>query len=108
MRSSTGDIASNFDATRLDLAREFRAKPFGGHSVELQQLLHLMRAAPIEGRHFLYMTKPHAEWTLARMSDDQPLRPILIGPAFTDLAEAEWHVFKLRWKARSGVEPAIG
>jgi hypothetical protein len=48
------------------------------------------------------MTRPHAEWTLARMSPTRPLRPVLVGPVFTDLAAAEWHVFKLRWQALSG------
>ena len=102
MRGQDGRKISRIDPRRLDLAREFRAKPFGGHSVELQQILHLMRAAPIEGRHFLYITKPHSEWTLAQMSRTRPLRPVLTGPVFTDLAAAEWHVFKLRWHALSG------
>ncbi|MBM3521739.1 MAG: hypothetical protein FJX57_02180 [Alphaproteobacteria bacterium] len=107
MRSARGDLVCRPDPVRLDLAREFKAKPFGGHSVELQQLLHLMRAGPIEGRHFLFITKPHQEWTLARMSDTQPLRPILVGPVFTDLAAAEWHVFKLRWQTLTGQTLAI-
>ena len=107
MRGADGSLTIKPDPARLDLAREFRARPFGGHSVELQQLLHLMRSGPIEGRHFLYMTKPHAQWTLARMSDDQPLRPILVGPNFTDLEAAEWHVFKLRWEALTGESLAV-
>ena len=107
MRGADGNLAAKPDKARLDLAREFRARPFGGHSVELQQLLHLMRSGPIEGRHFLYMTKPHAEWTLARMSDDAPLRPVLVGPVFTDLEAAEWHVFKLRWRDLTGDALAI-
>jgi hypothetical protein len=36
------------------------------------------------------------------MSPTRPLRPVLVGPVFTDLAAAEWHVFKLRWQALSG------
>ena len=107
MRNRDGELSSTVDPTRLDLAREFRAKPFGGHSVELQQLLHLMRAGPIEGRHFLYITKPHAEWTLARMSETRPLQPRLIGPVFTRLDEAEFHVFRLRWKELTVEELAI-
>jgi hypothetical protein len=102
MRGPDGRLTSRIDPRRVDLAREFRAKPFGGHSVELQQILHLMRAGPITGRHFLYITRPHREWTLARMSDTPPLRPILTGPVFDDLAAAEWHVFKLRWHELSG------
>lgn len=102
MRGPDGRKTARIDPRRVDLAREFRAKPFGAHSVELQQILHLMRAGPIEGRHFLFMTRPHAEWTLARMSPARPLRPVLVGPVFTDLAAAEWHVFKLRWQMLSG------
>lgn len=107
MRGADGRRTARIDPKRIDLAREFRARPFGGHSVELQQILHLMRSGPIEGRHFLYMTKPHAEWTLARMSADLPLRPVLTDTVFTDLGEAEWHVFKLRWRALTGEEPAV-
>lgn len=104
MRGPDGRRTAQIDARRLDLAREFKARPFGSHSVELQQILHLMRSGPIFGRHFLYMTKPHAEWTLARMSGAPPLRPILTGTVFTDLAAAEWHVFKLRWRSLTGEE----
>jgi hypothetical protein len=104
MRGADGRRTSRVDPDRIDLAREFLARPFGGHSVELQQILHLMRSGPIAGRHFLFMTKPHAEWTLARMSGDLPLRPILTGTVFTDIAEAERHVFKLRWRALTGEE----
>ena len=107
MRGADGNRTARIDPTRIDLALEFRSRPFGGHSVELQQVLHLMRSGPIEGRHFLYMTKPHAEWTLARMSGDRPLRRILTKEVFTDLAEAEWHVFKLRWRALTGQELAV-
>ena len=32
-----------FDNARLDLAREFKASPFGEHSPDLQYLLHIMR-----------------------------------------------------------------
>jgi len=107
MRGADGRRTARIDPTRLDLVREFRARPFGGHSVELQQILHRMRSGAMAGRHFLYMTKPHAEWTLARMSTDPPLRPILTDTVFTDLAEAEWHVFKLRWNALTGAEPVV-
>jgi hypothetical protein len=104
MRDAAGRRTARVDPKRLDLAREFLARPFGGHSVELQQLLHLMRSGPILGRHFLFMTRPHAEWTLARMSTDLPLRPILTGTVFRDLAEAERHVFRLRWRSLTGEE----
>jgi hypothetical protein len=102
MRNRNGDMTLAVDPDRLDLVEEFRRKPFGGHTPALQELLALMRTGPIEGRYFLYLTKPHREWTLARMSEDWPLRPILCGPSFASIEAAEWHVFKLRWETLTG------
>jgi hypothetical protein len=78
-----------FDKTRLDLAREFRANPFGEHSPDLQYLLNLMR-------------RPGARWTLAVVRPGGREPPRRTNVVFTDLKEAEWHVFKLRWAALSG------
>uniref|UniRef100_UPI0031D3D304 hypothetical protein n=1 Tax=Inquilinus sp. TaxID=1932117 RepID=UPI0031D3D304 len=90
------------DPSRLDLAREFRSRPFGLHSPELQAVLIRMRSLPIEGKHCLIVLEPRARWLLARM-EGQPLRPVPVpGIVFTDLAEAEWAVFKLRWHALTG------
>src|SRR5260370_35751266 len=63
-----------FDPSRLDLAREFKTKPFGAHSPDLQYLLNLMRSREIAGRYVLIMTQPHAQWTLARLTGG-PLLP---------------------------------
>ncbi len=46
-----------FDANRLDLAREYKARPFGEHSPDLQYLLNLMRTRETAGRHVLVMTR---------------------------------------------------
>ncbi|WP_193366513.1 LamG domain-containing protein, partial [Inquilinus limosus] len=90
------------DPSRLDLAREFRSRPFGLHSPELQAVLIRMRSLPVEGKHCLIVLEPRARWLLARM-EGQPLRPVPVpGIVFTDLAEAEWTVFKLRWHALTG------
>jgi hypothetical protein len=90
------------DPSRTDLAREFRAKPFGLHSPELHAVLTAMRSLPIQGKHILYMTKWYREWNLAVMEGD-PLRPRLLpGQVFEDLAAAEWAVFKLRWQQITG------
>src|SRR6185436_3557888 len=48
-----------FDADRLDLAREYKARPFGEHSPDLQYLLNLMRTSETEARHVLVMARPH-------------------------------------------------
>ena len=89
------------DPSRLDLALEFRRKPFGEHSADLQAVLNAMRSTPADGKHPLVMTKPHREWTLARMEGDPP-RPTLLDEVFTTLEDAEWHVFRLRWEAMTG------
>ena len=41
-------------------------------------------------------------WTLARMAAGGREPPRLTNVTFTSLAEAEWHVFKLRWKRHTG------
>lgn len=91
-----------FDAKRLDLAREFKAKPFGEHSPDLQYLLNLMRARETWGRYVLVMTRPHERWTLARLTDDNNGPPRLTNTTFDSLEAAEWGVFKLRWEELAG------
>lgn len=90
------------DPARTDLAREFKARPFGVHSADLQVVLNLMRGEAIPGKFILVCTKPHEEWTLARLKGD-PLRAQLLKDyVFKSLEEAEWVVFKLRWKKLTG------
>ncbi|MGH6954749.1 MAG: hypothetical protein ACREGL_11230 [Alphaproteobacteria bacterium] len=94
------------DPARLDLAREFKAKPYGPHSPDLQYVLHVMRAVPIVGKHVLVMTKSNAEWMLAEMTpskDGAPPRPrVVSNRVYASTEEAEWDVFKLRWKMLTG------
>ncbi|MDB5359460.1 MAG: hypothetical protein JWO51_757 [Rhodospirillales bacterium] len=90
------------DPDRTDLALEFKRKPYGRHSPDLQAVLSVMRGLPIEGKHLLVTTKPQEEWVLARMTGS-PVRPELVPEhVFTDIREAEWLVFKLRWKLLTG------
>jgi N,N-dimethylformamidase len=90
------------DPRRLDLAREFKARPFGVHSPDLQAVLNRMRRQPQPGKYCLLMSKPHAEWLLARTTGD-PIRPEVVpGFVFHSLEEAEWAVFKLRWQELTG------
>jgi len=92
----------SFDPERLDLAREFKARPFGEHSPDLQYLLNLMRSREVHGRYVLVMTRPHAQWTLARLTDNNLGPPLLTNVSFDSLEAAEWAVFKLRWEALAG------
>ncbi len=87
------------------LAREFRLRPFGRHSEDLQMLLHRMRSAPIAGKHFLLMVRSQELWALGRYDESWPPVPVVDWTTtFTDLESAEWHVFKVRWAEMFGEE----
>jgi hypothetical protein len=91
------------DPARLDLAAEFRRAPRGPHSDELQRVLHRMRWQSPGGRHALVAVEPGRRWMLARIPAhrDEPLETFP-NTVFTDIAEAEWLVFRLRWRELTG------
>jgi hypothetical protein len=91
------------DPERLELAREFKANPYGRHSGELQRVLNRMRSPYERRRYVLVMTKRHREWTLARLGPKpgDPLEPVP-GYRFQSREAAEWAVFKLRWRELTG------
>jgi N,N-dimethylformamidase len=90
------------DPRRVELAIEFKNRPLGLHSPDLHAVLVAMRRMPIQGKHVLVATTPNRTWRLAVM-EGEPLRPRLLdGPAFTDPLQAEWVVFKHRWRALTG------
>jgi hypothetical protein len=94
------------DPTRLDIAREYKAKPFGEHSPELQYTLNQMRLRPVQEFEVLVMTEPGKRWVLAYM----PMgggTPRMTNQTFDRLEDAEWHVFKLRWKDMTGQDLPI-
>jgi hypothetical protein len=92
----------HFDKSRLDLAREFKASPFGEHSPDLQYLLHIMRQPGTEPFHVLLVDEDGKRWTLALLEPGGRRAPRRTNTVFTDLKEAEWHVFKLRWATLAG------
>lgn len=85
-----------------ELIEEFRQNPIGHHSPELQRLLNKLRGAPIADKYCLVVLKPSREWQLAKTTgvSGKPLK--MLSQKFTSLAEAEWYVFKQRWKAMTG------
>lgn len=93
------------DPKRLDLAAEFRANPVGIHSPELQAALTVMRSLPLEQRYVLVRRKPYGEWVLAQLTGvrNEPPR-IYHDRVFHSAEEAEWAIFKLRWKHATGHE----
>jgi hypothetical protein len=92
------------DPSRLDLAEEFRRKPHGRHSGDLQRLINLFRSGPFAGKYVLI--RRSRTWPLklelARLGA-MPHDPLIFtGDEFTSYHEAEWAVFKLRWKDHTG------
>ena len=89
------------------LAQEFRAQPHGRHSAELQRVLNRMRSEPFNGRHVLVQDRKDLPYRLARLGPT-PADPIsYTGDTFVTLQEAEWAVFRLRWRALFGNDPVI-
>lgn len=89
------------------LYAEYAAMPTGAHSPDLQFILQKFRKAPCGGKFVLIALDPHRRWCLGRLTGVRG-RPVVREGAeeFIDLAEAERHVFRLRWKALTGKDPA--
>ena len=90
------------DPGRLDLAREFKRRPLGIHSAELQALLTHMRSRENCGDFVLVCTKPHEEWVLAVKQPDGAPPRLLEDERFASIEAAEWRVFEIRWERLSG------
>ena len=90
------------DPDAVHLAQEFKAKPIGKHSAELQKVLHLFRGEPQKDKYVLVCTEPHKRWTLGQLTGvrGEPVR--MTNHVFDRLEDAEWHVFRLRWKKYTG------
>jgi N,N-dimethylformamidase len=90
------------DSSRIDLAREFRANPFGEHSPDLQYLLNRMRDPGQDPFHVLIVERPGEKWRLATLVKGARCAPEPTEVVFTTLEEAEWYVFRLRWEKMTG------
>ena len=84
------------------VVEEFRRNPIGRHSPQLQRVLNLFRGAPMEGKYVLITRIPHKEWVLGQMTGKrgEPIR--MTNQVFHDIEEAEWYVFRQRWKLHTG------
>jgi hypothetical protein len=90
-------------ATDRRYIEEFRRRPIGAHSPGLARLLTVMRQDTSGRQVILVCRKPFAEWVLGEMPPSRA-DPIAIedGPVFTSREEAEWEVFRRRWRKLTG------
>lgn len=61
-----------------------------------------MRGAPMENKYCLVVLKPNREWQLAKTTGVRGAPLKLLNHRFKSMAEAEWYVFRQRWKALTG------
>lgn len=92
-------LPDQLDPSRTELRDEFMADPLGRHSLDLQLLLGLMRGSPQLPRWVLLVSSPGESWVLAEARPRGEPPRIMPGVEFTSLADAERHVFDLRWQA---------
>lgn len=77
---------------------EFRRNPIGNHSPRLQRIMNLFRGAPVAGKYVLVCRKPHEEWVLGQFTGKRGEPIQMSNQVFHAIEEAEWYVFKQRWK----------
>jgi len=93
--------APAIDPRRLDLAAEFRARPFGRHSPELQALLDIMHRAENCQDLILVSIEPD-RWVLGkRLPGGKPPR-LFEDQVFESREAGEWAAFRRRWEALAG------
>lgn len=102
------DATPAIDATRLDLAREFRRNPFAKHSPDLYALLEILRGPRFNGNYVLVTLEPGTRYVLAVKQPGGKPPVVLSNEVFASAADAEWAVFKRRWEAAAGQKLAIG
>lgn len=90
-------------AASAELARQFKAAPFGPYSADLQKMLQLLRWGHARGRTIIVCTEPYKEWHLGRMGPVRGMK-VEIDPAqkFTDYGAAVWACFKARFQEVTG------
>ena len=101
INASAGSRMFKIDPTKTHLAREFKDRPFGEHSPELQAVLNVIRSAEHSQDLMLVCLKPHREWVLEKQPDGKAPR-LLTEKVFDSVEAAEWAAFKMRWERITG------
>jgi N,N-dimethylformamidase len=92
------------DPGRLDLAREFKRSPLGPHGQDLQKVLKILRWDPSHARFIAVQIESGGPFYLARTRGPKGTSlDVWREPAFATSAEAQWAVFRARWKEHTGV-----
>jgi hypothetical protein len=97
------ETKSLIDPSRLDLAREYRANPFGRHSPALQAVLNVMRR-PEYCQDLILVSVEPGKWVLGKRLPDGKPPELYKEQVFSRLEDGEWEAFRRRWKALSGQE----
>lgn len=85
------------------LIEEFRRWPIGRHSPDLMRLLHVLRTDTSGRQTVLFCREPFRAWVIAELPADRRERIRFEDePVFTSREEAEWEVFRRRWRAHTG------
>ena len=92
------------DPNRLDLAAEFRERPLGPHSAELEDLLRILRWAPAQDRYISVQPETDGPWYLARtLGPKGTSLDVYTQRPYESAADAAWAVFAKRWESHTGV-----
>ena len=93
--------APAFDPARLDLAVEYRARPFGRHSPELQGLLDIMHRSE-NCQHLILVSIEPGKWVLGERSAFGKPPRLFMDEVFASREAGEWAAFQRRWQALTG------
>ena len=99
---------SKYEIKKKDIvyAYEFRENLYNKnyyHSPSLQRILNLLRAGPIKNKEALYKDSKKKIWYLVTLPAYRGQKfKINYKISFSNTIDAEWYVFKKRWKKHTG------
>jgi hypothetical protein len=92
------------DPARADLAREYKARPGGPHSAELQKLLLILRWGGVRGKSVILASKSERHYRLGKFGPKRGTPMQEYGPTYKTPQEASWACFRARWLEITGQE----
>jgi N,N-dimethylformamidase len=96
-------MAPLIDPARLDLAAEYRARPFGRHSPELQAVLDTMRRAE-NCQDLILVGIGDNRWMLGERRPKGQQPRLFTERIYNRIEDGEWAAFKRRWRTLAGSE----